>query len=370
MDPQNIPEVRPDTINFYIPIETIERNTREVIGTATAEVEDKHRTIFRYAGSKDAFTRWRGNIREMHDPKKAVGRALEIKPDDANKRIIVRAMISKGAEDTWQKILDGVLTGFSVGGVNGKWSNEIIDGRSVPILESYDVNELSLVDNPSNPSANDLVIVRSDGLASDVLASETEPAQNPGGDNAVIERAGARLSADTRGQMHAARDAAMNAARSMMTNCNCEECSGIVARIDPQNDDERNAITEIVRSAVQSEIERQLAPSIQRVNALLARSAQDSGNTEITRRVDAQGDALAEIKKLIERVANQPASGGPVLHAGAKPIDKTLATDGRARQPQVTPETLEYLRAQGVLNTLDSQVAAASLLLQSQPMRG
>lgn len=357
----------PHDITYYAPIVRINKEKREVIGTATTELKDAHGTIIGYDASKDAFGRWVGNIREMHDPKKAVGHALEVIPDDTNRRIIVRAMISKGAEDTWQKILDGTLTGFSIGGRNGKWTQRVIDGEKIPFLERYDQSELSLVDNPSNPGANDVAIVRADGLASDVLADEDEIVTAPKAESKV-ERAGARLSKETIDAMHTVRDHSMNAAKSSMDTCGCDECTAMLNKVNETDDNDgdmdanflaqpaaRATIAEIVRGVLDEALRDQFAPVSQRVNALLARQAQhsDEPDPQITRRVDDLSEKLGKIYDLIEKIAAQPADGGPILHGA--PIDKRLATQSGTTRSQSDADTIQRAMELGFAPPTDVQ---------------
>ncbi|GCE14192.1 HK97 family phage prohead protease [Tengunoibacter tsumagoiensis] len=349
----------PESINYYIPIERIDREKREVIGTATAEVEDGHGTIFRYQGSKDAFTAWRGNIREMHDPHKAVGRALEIKPDDDNKQIIVRAKISNGAEDTWQKVLDGTLTGFSVGGKNGKWSEIDKDGRRVQILDRYDLVELSLVDNPSCPVAN-IAIVRANGSATDVLAADSEDEISPSAEpvDESIERAGARISADTKSSLHTMRDQAM-------TLCGCDDCVGMVEKLAAGEDAQQRAlIAEIIRE-VNVAIQAQLGSTTQRVNALLARDAQRKEAPDLTRRVDDLSSQLDEIKTLCKKIAETPLDGGPVLHGAGVAVEKHLATSGVQRSAMSDADVIQRAAELGFAppTNVDDAIRAAAALV-------
>lgn len=336
-------------VTYYAPITRINKEKREVVGTATAEIKDAYRTVIGYEASKDAFQRWQGNIREMHQSK-AVGRALEITPDDANRRIIVRARISKGAEDTWQKILDGTLTGFSIGGKNGKWTTRTIGGEELPYLERYDQAELSVVDNPACPTAT-FEVVRADGLASSILASESEMeatnqrnAQNPGGDD--IERKSVRISAETRDALHAARDHAMNAAKQTMSTCGCDDCMSAMNKIAENDDNDgdmdapdsmRKLVADIVRSelsAALTALQNQNAATMQRVNALLAADASRSEAPDITRRVDDMHEQLTTIQDLCERIAAQPTDGGPMLHGA--PMDKRLATQNSGNASRST----------------------------------
>ena len=108
--------------NISFPIEMIKKEQRIVSGIATADNIDKSNDIVDFAASEIAFKNWQGNIREMHAPI-AVGKAISYKPlkmkgpdGQEYNAIQVEAYISKGAEDTWQKILDGTLRAFSIGG--------------------------------------------------------------------------------------------------------------------------------------------------------------------------------------------------------------------------------------------------------------
>ena len=63
------------------------------------------------------------------------------------------------------KVLDGTLTGFSIGGSITKFDdtyNEQTD-KTVRIIKEYDLHELSLVDNPANQFANVISIEKFNG---------------------------------------------------------------------------------------------------------------------------------------------------------------------------------------------------------------
>lgn len=355
-------------ILYYAPIARIDRKKREVIGVATAEIKDAYRTVIGYEASKDAFARWAGNIREMHQSK-AVGRALEIRPDDDHRRIIVRAKISKGAEDTWQKVLDGTLRGFSIGGKNGQWTTRTIDGEELPYLERYDQAELSLVDNPACPAAT-IEVVRADGLPGDVLAKDEEmTTQKPKKD---VERKSVQISAANRDKLHASRDALT----SMCADAGCEDCMATMNKA-AENDDKdgdmdppsRSAIADIVRSIVAESLRTELAPVLSRVNALLTYDAQRSDDEpEITRRVDDLSTDIAAIKKLVEEIHAQPADGGPVLHGGG-PVDKVLATSAARSHGGSDAEAIQRAMALGFSPPDDpqEQIRAASKLFRPIP---
>ena len=168
-----------DKLNFSFPINMVKKEQRIVSGIATADNVDKSNDIVDFAASEIAFKNWQGNIREMHAPI-AVGKAISYKPikmKDADGKeynaIEVEAYISKGAESTWQKILDGTLRAFSIGGKIMK--KEILAGklhnnRPINVIKEYELGELSLVDNPANALATiDLVKMDTDGKLDYVL---------------------------------------------------------------------------------------------------------------------------------------------------------------------------------------------------------
>lgn len=153
-----------DKINFALPFAKVNKEKRTVSGFATLDNVDRHGDVVTADASQIAFDKFRGNLREMHQPI-AVGKVVSFNTEDFydpktnknHKGIFVEAYISKGAEDTWEKVLDGTLTGFSIGGNIVKSSmepdeNDIAEKRR--IIKEYELMELSLVDNPANPLAN------------------------------------------------------------------------------------------------------------------------------------------------------------------------------------------------------------------------
>jgi hypothetical protein len=121
----------------YAPIVRVDAPRREIELCATSEAIDSYGTVFDYAASKDAFTRWIGNVREMH-ARRAVGRRVAVRCDDDARKIYVRLRVSKGAEDTWEKIADGTLRGASIGASNVTWErgyktpHNAANNRAVP----------------------------------------------------------------------------------------------------------------------------------------------------------------------------------------------------------------------------------------------
>ena len=152
-----------NSIKLSMPIAKIDKEKRTVSGFATLDNVDKQSDIVPTDVSIKAFERFRGNLREMHMPV-AVGRVMSFKSDkfyDKDKDkfyngVYVDAYISKGAQDTWEKVLDGTLSGFSIGGsikdTEDQYDPEM--DKSIRVIKDYDLHELSLVDNPANQFAN------------------------------------------------------------------------------------------------------------------------------------------------------------------------------------------------------------------------
>ena len=174
-----------DNVRFSMPIGKVDQERRIVSGFATLDNVDKQGDIVTTEASIDAFKKFRGNLREMHQPS-AVGKVVSFKEDryfdPKDKKfysgVYVSAYVSKGAQDTWEKVLDGTLTGFSIGG-NITKSDDMYDekiDKSVRIIKEYDLHELSLVDNPANQFAMthvaDRVVVAMDNDEAGAAASK------------------------------------------------------------------------------------------------------------------------------------------------------------------------------------------------------
>jgi phage shock protein A len=149
------------TVRLSFPIAKINKEKRTVAGFATLDNVDRHGDIVSSEASEKAFQRFRGNLREMHQPI-AIGKVLSFHPEEyfdketgkAYKGIYVNTYVSKGAQDTWEKVLDGTLSGFSIGGNIVQSSFEPGDKEERRVIKEYDLMELSLVDTPANPLAN------------------------------------------------------------------------------------------------------------------------------------------------------------------------------------------------------------------------
>ena len=161
-----------NVINLSVPFTKVNREKRTVSGFATLDNIDQTGDVVTSESSLKAFESFRGNIREMHGSN-AVGKMVSFRPesfyDPKSKEfyngVYVDAYISKGAQDTWEKVLDGTLSGFSIGGKILESDNEVnkSNGKTVRFIKNYELIELSIVDSPANELCNILSVQKVNG---------------------------------------------------------------------------------------------------------------------------------------------------------------------------------------------------------------
>jgi hypothetical protein len=179
-------DIEGDAVRLSMPFSKVDIERRIVSGFATLDNIDKQADIVTSEASMQAFSKFRGNIREMHQPV-AVGKMVSFKEDkyfDPETKkfysgVYVSAYVSKGAQTTWEKVLDGTLSGFSIGGKMNKWDDgfDTKSDTQIRIIKDYDLVELSLVDTPANQFANILSVEKVDGVdvvKGDSLETEIE----------------------------------------------------------------------------------------------------------------------------------------------------------------------------------------------------
>lgn len=407
----------PEALSVYLPITRVDATSRMVTGQATVEKPDSYGTIFGYY--PNAWLKWRGNMREQHDPRKAVGKAIEVTPDPEERAIYVTSKVSRGAQDTWLKIEDGVLSGYSAsivpdpefGNDIRKWPQKEYNGKMYPYLPRYTVAETSYVDNPATPGCN-ISLVRADGFVTEVIDCESDEEK----ETQPLERAGARVSGPTRAANHKSIGHTLRAAVSQMQNCSdgCPQCQAAMKLIDPDGDGDIDlggyddpdsdwqslyngkASNQDMERVITGLIERSLQPVYTRLQGIAGTLARnnalptniDSLLTSSLNRafeaIDAKLAALptqasldevradvSAVKDQVVKIAEQPMPGGPILNASAmpRPIEKHLATD-----PMPTPqrsygavyEAMSELSKRGGLDTPDKQVDAMAAALAAQ----
>ena len=159
-----------DEISIGVPFTKVDPQKRTVIGIATADNVDLAGDVVDPEATAAAFSKWMGNIREMHKPE-AVGKAVSFRPIEVPhngrmyKGMELEVYVSRGAQDTWEKVLDGTLRGFSIGGKINQAEKKFVKdvGRDVRVVKSYDLQEVSLVDNPCNPASMISLVKMADG---------------------------------------------------------------------------------------------------------------------------------------------------------------------------------------------------------------
>jgi hypothetical protein len=141
-------------------ITKVDESLHQVGGILSAEIPDKDNECLDYLASKPYFQKWSaeaqkataalgedkmsfGNVREQHS-RTAVGKFIDLQFDDAKKTIYGVAQIYN--DDAWEKVANGVYTGFSVGG-DLIGSPRFDAAKGVKFI-TIAPKETSIVDNP------------------------------------------------------------------------------------------------------------------------------------------------------------------------------------------------------------------------------
>lgn len=134
-------------MRFYGSIQKVDVEQRMVWGYASTEATDRHGEIVLKSAIEDALDDYLdfANIREMHQLS-AVGKAVAEETMIDDKGLYVGAKIVDDA--AWAKVMGEVYSGFSIGG-------KVLarDPDDKKIITKIRLDEISLVDRPSNPEA-------------------------------------------------------------------------------------------------------------------------------------------------------------------------------------------------------------------------
>jgi hypothetical protein len=156
-------------LKLFVPIIKIDAAKRLVYGVVTAEAPDALGEVCDYASTKPHYQKWSqkfatatdgksfGNLRAMHGVV-AAGKLVDIAYNDDARRIEICGKVVDDAE--WQKVEEGVYTGFSQGGrYVRRWTDP-----DDPKLMRYtaEPTEVSLVDHPCLPDAT-FAVIKADG---------------------------------------------------------------------------------------------------------------------------------------------------------------------------------------------------------------
>jgi phage head maturation protease len=132
-------------MKIYLPIAKIDAAQRLVYGYASTEARDDQGEVVRREALQAALGDYMkfGNIREMHQLS-AVGKAQNAEIDE--KGLYLGAKVVDPL--AWEKVVEGVYSGFSIGGK--VLEREAGDYKTISKLR---LDEISLVDRPANPEA-------------------------------------------------------------------------------------------------------------------------------------------------------------------------------------------------------------------------
>ncbi|PFH29137.1 DUF6582 domain-containing protein [Burkholderia sp. JKS000303] len=169
------------SLKLFARLTKVDEEKRLVYGRATEEVVDRAGEIMDYATSKPYFEKWSGDVAKATDGKSvgnlramhaniAAGKLTGIDFIDDEKAIDICAKVVDDAE--WNKVLEGVYTGFSIGGDYVKrWADPDLSARRF----TANPCEISLVDLPCVPSASFYDIVKADGSVMQKAFKAPEP---------------------------------------------------------------------------------------------------------------------------------------------------------------------------------------------------
>ena len=99
-----------------------------------------------------------GNIREQHDPQRAVGKAQSVDLDAAPGPYLAAKIVD---DEAWRKVKEGVYNGFSVG-IKGPQIVRDATARNGRIVGGTLI-EVSVVDRPANDAAKFTLVKRVEG---------------------------------------------------------------------------------------------------------------------------------------------------------------------------------------------------------------
>jgi uncharacterized coiled-coil DUF342 family protein len=346
-----------------MPFSKVDKEKRIVSGFATLDNIDKQADIVTTDASLKAFAKFRGNIREMHQPI-SVGKMVNFKEDkyfDPETKkfytgVYVSAYISKGAQDTWEKVLDGTLSGFSIGGRMNKWDDAFDEkmDKTIRVIKDYDLVELSLVDNPANQFANILSVEKVDGV--DVIKSID--------DNVIIENVfwdketGLVMLSENESEISPTSGAQMqnigfvekddsektNMIKFLVDSAKGINLSKMTKEEDPMNETTENAVEDVAKSDEAVVEETQVAPEADAVVAEEAPVAEEAveveekadsvettaetveATTEVSKSDEVIVEAVTEIKNTLTSAFSDLADTVKSLHEQVSALSKSLGT--------------------------------------------
>ena len=345
-----------DNLRFSLPFSKVDKERRTVSGFASLDNLDKQMDIVTAEASMSAFAKFRGNIREMHQPL-AVGKMVNFKAEkyfdpDSKKffnGVYVSAYVSKGAQDTWEKVLDGTLTGFSIGGRMNKWDDGY-DEKSdtqIRIIKEYDLVELSLVDSPANQFANIMSVEKVDGV--DMVK----------GDNTIIEN----VFWDTESGIVTVSE---NESENSPVSGEPMKNIGFVEKTDSEKTTMIKFLVDSAKGINTSKINKEVQPMTENTEAV-AEVIETEASVEVTKsEVAPEADAKADVvETAVEETETEKAAKAPVTDeedteedAAETPADE----EAEAKKKPMAPKSDEVIE-ESVTETNDGLEKAFSDLV-------
>ena len=306
-----------ENVRLSMPFSKVDKERRIVSGFATLDNVDRQKDIVTAEASVKAFSKFRGNIREMHQPL-AVGKMVSFREDkyfDPETKkfysgVYVSAYVSKGAQDTWEKVLDGTLSGFSIGGRMNKYDDAYDDTTNSPIriIKEYDLMELSLVDTPANQFANILSVQKVDGI--DVVK----------GDSLNVEIENVFWDAESGVVKISENDTEVSP-----TTGNPMQNIGFVEKNDNEKTNMIKFLVDSAKGINTSKINKEVSPMTDTTNEVVETPAQEAVVEETT----------------VEESQVAPEADAPVEEAADAAVEVTEVTDADAEEVLVTEVTEE-----------------------------
>lgn len=341
-------------LNMFIPITKVDAQQRLVYGVATAEAEDRTGEICDYASTKPLYEKWsqeiarstggksRGNLRAMHGSV-AAGKVTALNFNDKKKQIEICAKVVDDAE--WNKVKEGVYTGFSQGGSYARrWTDD--DGRT---RYTAAPSEISLVDLPCLPEAR-FEMVKADGShewrrfakdASDIAQLAQILGQLEGLKGTLLLRANEDgAPADTIDQLHALVQQAHTILQAMVTG----EDADTAAVETPAGMADKRAVALFGKAGA-----RNSAADLDRIQHVhdaavelgATCGAQKSAGAMLGSRLDRLDAALDDLLKRVKNIEAQPM---PLPLAGApRAVSKNEDGEANLEKLLADPEALSLL---------------------------
>jgi hypothetical protein len=323
-----------DNLRLSMPFSKVDKERRIVSGFASLDNIDKQDDIVTAEASLAAFAKFRGNIREMHQPV-AVGKMVNFKEDKYfdpeskkfYKGVFVSAYVSKGAQDTWEKVLDGTLTGFSIGGRMNKW-DDAYDEKSdtqIRVIKEYDLVELSLVDSPANQFANIVSVEKVDGV--DVFKGDSTVLENVFYDKAngivLASENDSELSPVTGEQM---------------------ENIGFVEKTDNEKVTMIKFLVDSAKGINTSKINKEVSPMTENTNAV-AEVIETEASVEVTK-----SEVAPEVDAVVETTTED------VVKADEAPASEEIAKSEETPAVDVVEEVIEVSKSDEAVVDSDAEI--------------